>query len=105
MTNLLHVTTTLPSQDAVLRLARVLVETRLAACVQVAGPVRSVYRWQGALEEAEEWYCHAKTTRARWAELEARIRAEHPYQVPEIVAVEIVEGSEGYLAWVDQETA
>lgn len=100
MTAILQVTTTLPTREAGLALARALVDQRLAACVQVAGPVTSVYRWNGAVEEAEEWYCHVKTAGNLWPALEAAIRAAHPYEVPEIVAFPVAQASDPYAAWV-----
>jgi periplasmic divalent cation tolerance protein len=75
------------------------VDERLAACAQVAGPVTSTYRWQGAVERAVEWYCHCKTTRARWPALRRRIVALHPYAVPEIVLV-AARASAEYGRWV-----
>ena len=68
------------------------------------GPLTSTYRWQGAVETAAEWYCHLKTTAERWPALEARLRALHPYDVPEIVALPIVAGSRAYLDWIADET-
>lgn len=68
------------------------------------GPLTSTYRWQGAVETAAEWYCHLKTTAERWPALEARLRALHPYDVPEIVALPIVAGSRAYLDWIAAET-
>jgi len=70
----------------------------------VHGPLTSTYRWQGAVETAAEWYCHLKTTAERWPALEARLRALHPYDVPEIVALPIVAGSRAYLDWIAAET-
>jgi len=101
VTGCCQVTTTLDSREAAARLASLLVEARLAACAQVTGPVASTYRWQGRTEHAAEWSCALKTTLARLPALEARIRAEHPYQVPEIVAVPIVAGDPAYLAWIE----
>ena len=68
------------------------------------GPLTSTYRWQGAVETAAEWYCHLKTTAERWPALEARLRALHPYDVHEIVALPIVAGSRAYLDWIAAET-
>lgn len=101
MTGCCQVTTTLDSREAADRLAALLVDARLAACAQVTGPVASTYRWQGRIERAAEWSCSLKTTMTRLPALEARIRAEHPYQVPEIVAVPIVVGDPAYLAWIE----
>lgn len=102
MTECCQVTTTVDAREVADRLAAQLVEERLAACAQVQGPIASVYRWQGAVERATEWYCHFKTTRERVPELEDRLRALHPYEVPEIIAVPIVSGDPAYLAWIEE---
>jgi periplasmic divalent cation tolerance protein len=96
----LQVQTTVDSEAAAERLAAALVERRLAACVQVVGPVSSRYRWQGEVERSTEWICVAKTEASRYAELEAAIRELHSYEEPEIVATPIVAGSAGYLDWI-----
>lgn len=101
----LLVITTLPDADSAHRLATALVEQRLAACVNILAPCRSVYRWQGRIEDSAEVPLLIKTTDARYAALEAAIRAVHPYELPEIVAVGIDRGSPEYLAWVAAETA
>jgi periplasmic divalent cation tolerance protein len=95
-----QVTTTLPDRAAAERLATDLVEGRWAACVQVVGPVESIYRWEGRIERATEWYCHLKTTLARAPAARARIRELHPYETPEIIAVPIVDGDPAYLDWI-----
>jgi periplasmic divalent cation tolerance protein len=105
MTEHLQVLTTIDSEEAAERIAAVLVERRLAACVQVLGPIASTYRWQGEVERAREWMCVAKTTAERYPEVEAAIRELHSYDEPEIVATPIVAGSPGYLAWLDNNTA
>jgi periplasmic divalent cation tolerance protein len=83
-------------------MAAQLVEERLAACAQVIGPVRSTYRWAEKVEQAEEWYCHLKTTVARLPGIETRIRELHPYEVPEIIAVPILQGNPDYLKWIQE---
>jgi periplasmic divalent cation tolerance protein len=93
-------TTTERKEDAE-RLASTLLESRLAACVQVGGPLVSRYWWKERLETGEEWFCLIKTRRSLYAEVEQRLRAAHPYETPEIIAVPIVEGSGAYLAWLD----
>jgi periplasmic divalent cation tolerance protein len=103
-TETLLVLTNLPDAAAARTLADHLVGQRLAACVNILAPCRSVYRWQGAIEDAEEVPLLIKTTAARYAELETAIRAHHPYELPEIVAVPIAHGLPGYLAWVAAET-
>jgi periplasmic divalent cation tolerance protein len=96
----LQVTTAAGSEEEAERIGAVLVERRLAACVQVIGPISSRYRWQGAVEEAREWMCVAKTSAARYAEVEAAIRDLHSYDEPEIIATPIVAGSPSYLTWI-----
>ena|SRR5579875_1831315 len=100
----LLVLTNLGDVDNARRIARELVERRLAACVNVLPGVQSVYRWQGAIEEESEITLLIKTTATRYAELEAAIRALHPYQLPEVIAVPIANGLPAYLDWVRQET-
>lgn len=95
------VTTTERREDAD-QIAQTLVERRLAACVQVAGPITSTYRWLGKIETAEEWQCWAKTRRELYGKVEQAILEIHPYEVPEIVAMPIAEGSRAYLAWLDE---
>lgn len=100
----LLVLTNLPDRAAAERLAEALVEQRLAACVNLLPPCRSVYRWKGALQRDEEHPVLAKTTTERYAELEKAIRAAHPYELPEIVAVTIERGLPEYLKWIAAET-
>ena len=97
--------TTTDAREHAERLARDLVERRLAACVQVVGPISSTYRWQGAIETAEEWLCLIKTTAARFDALAAHIDTSHGYETPELTAVPVDNGSAGYLAWVSTATA
>ena len=101
----LLVITNLPDQAAAEALAQMLVDQRVAACVNVLAPCRSVYRWQNAVETAVEVPLLVKTSAERYADLEAAIRAAHPYELPEIIAVPIERGLPDYLAWVAAETA
>ncbi|HBO42649.1 MAG TPA: cytochrome C biogenesis protein CcdA [Planctomycetaceae bacterium] len=103
MSSHVEVTTTTASRDDARRIARALVERRLAACVQIRGPIESIYRWQGNIETAEEWQCVAKTRRELFAQVEQAIRELHPYEVPEILAVEIVATSDAYGRWLEEE--
>jgi periplasmic divalent cation tolerance protein len=101
----LLVITNLPERAAAEKLADALVAKRLAACINILAPCRSVYRWQGAVQHDEEYPVLIKTTRAAYAALEAQIRAHHPYELPEIIAVPIERGLPAYLDWVAAETA
>ena len=100
----LLILTNLPDANSAQALAATLVSERLVACVNVLAPCRSVYRWQGAIESAQEVPLLIKTTAARYADLEAAIRAAHPYELPEIIAVPIAHGLPDYLDWVVTET-
>ncbi|KWR91668.1 divalent-cation tolerance protein CutA [Cupriavidus sp. IDO] len=97
------VMTNLPDVDSATRLTRAVLEARAAACVNRLAPVDSEYWWQGKLERAQEWPLLIKTTRARYAALEAIIREQHPYDVPEVIAWPLVAGLAPYLAWVRDE--
>lgn len=101
----IQVLTTTGDQDTALTIARELVEQRLAACVQVGGPLTSVYRWQGQVETATEWTCVIKTVRRLYAQVESRVRQLHPYEEPEMVVVDLVGGSATYLAWLRAQVA
>jgi len=100
----LLVITSLPDQASAEILAALLVGQRLAACVNLLAPCASVYRWQGKIEQAQEYPLLIKTTEDRYAALEASIRANHPYELPEIIAVPVTQGLPAYLQWVESET-
>lgn len=100
----LLVFTNLPDRAAAEKLAEALVEQRVAACVNILGPCRSVYRWKDTLQKEDEHLMLIKTTSERYATLENAIRAAHPYELPEIVAVPIERGLPAYLEWVAAET-
>ena len=98
---MLLVLTTLPDADTAARVARALVEGGHAACVSIGAPVRSVYVWQGALEDASEVPLAIKTSADAYDALETALRALHPYELPEIVALPVTRGLPAYLQWVD----
>ena len=98
------VLTTFPLDKDAETFAAALVEQRLAACVNVLPPMRSIYAWKGVLERSDERQLVIKTTTARLRELEIRLHELHPYEVPEFVVIPIVGGSEGYLAWLKANT-
>ena len=101
----LLVISNLPDRASAEKLAHVLIDERLAACVNVLSPCRSVYRWKGKVEDAEEFPVLIKTTRERYAALEAAVRKHHPYELPEIIALPLAAGLPAYLDWVAAETA
>ena len=102
---LVIVTTTLPTEEAADLLATQLVEEQMAACVQVIGPIASTYRWEGAIERSEEWYCHCKAVAEKRDALMARIKELHPYEIPEIVAVAADAVHPAYLEWARKSSA
>jgi periplasmic divalent cation tolerance protein len=101
----LLVLTNLPDRAAAERLADALIGGRLAACVNILAPCRSVYRWKDAIQHDEEHPVLIKSTEARYAKLEQAIRTHHPYELPEIIAVPIERGLPAYLEWLGSETA
>jgi periplasmic divalent cation tolerance protein len=96
---------TVPTREAGERIAEIVVGERLAACVNIVGPIRSIYRWEGVVQRDDEHLLIIKTTQPRYAALEARVLAVHPYQSPEVIALPIVAGAESYLAWLNTETS
>lgn len=100
-----QVMTAAGSRDEADAIAAALLDARLAACVQIVGPVRSRYRWQGGIESAEEWLCLVKTTAAAAAAAMAEISRVHGYDTPEITVTPIVGGAPPYLAWIDAEVS
>jgi periplasmic divalent cation tolerance protein len=101
----IFVLTQMPDRATAHALALALLERRLAACVSIGAPVESLYHWRGKIETGQEIPLTIKTRRARYAEVEAAVRAGHPYELPEIVAVPIVQGFEPYVDWITAETA
>ena len=104
MTGFIEVRTAIDSLEDAQKIAETVVKKRLAACVQISGPMTSTYWWQGKIEQAQEWLCTAKTRKDLYPELEQAIREVHTYDEPEILASEVVAGSQGYLDWLRRET-
>lgn len=96
--------TTFPADRDPEKLAHTLVEERLAACVNVLPPMRSIYAWKGAIETADERQVLIKTNTDRVHDLETRIKALHPYEVPEFLVISVLHGSRDYLSWVSEST-
>ncbi|MEY9849589.1 divalent-cation tolerance protein CutA [Streptacidiphilus sp. MAP5-3] len=105
MADHMTVLTTTDSAERAAELAKAAVEARAAACAQIDGPVRSVYWWDGAVQDDEEWRILFKLPAAKYDELEALIKRVHTYDTPEIISATIEKGSAEYLAWLDTETA
>ena len=94
---------TTSSREEAEKIARVLVEKRVAACVSISGPIKSMYWWDGKIEESEEYLLIVKTTRSKYEELERAISRVHSYQVPEILAIPIVSALKEYVEWLKEE--
>ncbi len=103
MTAYIQVFTTTDKKEDADKIAKEVVEKRLAACAQVIGPITSTYWWNEKIERAEEWLCFLKSRNDLYEELERTIAGVHPYEVPEILAVPIVAGIQSYLEWLDKE--
>lgn len=103
MAEFVQITTTTGTRQDAERIAAELVTRRLAGCVQIAGPIVSMYRWHERLETAEEWLCTIKTSAGRVAGIQQLFAEMHPYEVPELIATPIVAGSEAYLHWLDEQ--
>jgi periplasmic divalent cation tolerance protein len=100
MTDARIVLTTVGRMEKAEQLARTLVERRLAACVNIVGPIRSIYRWKGKIENDKEYLLLIKTTAERAAELESAFADLHPYELPELVELGVEDGGASYLAWI-----
>lgn len=103
MTEKIVVLSTCGSEEEAVRIAKGLVEEHLAACVNLVPRIRSFYRWQGKVEDSAEWMLVVKTSRARFSALRAVLEAAHSYELPEVLALPIVDGSPNYLAWLESE--
>src|SRR5205823_3836370 len=103
-TEVVLILTTVPDDERAESLARTLVEERLAACVNLHGPMTSVYRWKGAVESDHERQMVIKTTRERVPAVEARLRELHSYELPEFLVLDVDGGGAAYFAWVQEET-
>ncbi len=102
MTDKRIVLTTTGSKEEASKIAHALVERRLAACVNVVGPIESLYRWQGAIEDAREWLLIIKTSAAQFENVRDAIRELHSYELPECIEMAIEDGSAGYLNWIGE---
>ncbi|MBN2294686.1 MAG: divalent-cation tolerance protein CutA [Pirellulales bacterium] len=101
MTKYVQIVTTTETEEDARKIATALVEQRLAACVQIVGPIRSTYRWKEQIETVSEWQCVAKTRGELYERVEEAVKGLHPYEVPEILAVPIIAASKSYRQWID----
>ena len=101
MTNKIVSFTTCESREDALRIATALVEKKCAACVNILPGVISVYRWKGNIEQAGEWLLMIKTTAEQFENLKEAVREVHPYEVPELIGLNIVDGAPSYLEWIE----
>jgi periplasmic divalent cation tolerance protein len=100
MNRYIQVITTISDKRGAEKIAKELINKRLAACVQILGPIKSIYRWKGKIETAKEWVCIIKTRTSLYKKVEAAIKKIHPYEVPEIIAVPIALANKDYLKWI-----
>lgn len=102
--SLIEVVTTTGKREDAERIAALLVERRLAACAQVSGPIDSYYRWQGKVERDREWRCSIKTTSALYGRVEEAILEVHPYELPQVIALPVLDASSDYARWLEENT-
>ncbi|MDR1957541.1 MAG: divalent-cation tolerance protein CutA [Planctomycetaceae bacterium] len=100
----IQIQTTCSSEEEAKNLAAIVVDRRLAACVQVTGPVTSTYRWENQLETSQEWLCLIKTTNERFPAVRDTILDVHSYDMPQIISLPIIDGSDAYLEWIEDQT-
>ena len=103
MKSYIQISTTTATKEEAQKIARYLVEHKLAACAQITGPIESTYTWKDKVETAGEWLCLIKTREEMFSKVEAAIKKLHPYETPEIIAVPISQGSKEYLQWLNKE--
>jgi periplasmic divalent cation tolerance protein len=104
MSDPIVVLVTCGSEDEALKIANILVEDHLAACVNLVAPIRSIYRWEGKMWDEREWLLIIKTQKQRFEELEKEVKSLHSYSVPEIISLPISGGSSSYLKWIKENT-
>jgi periplasmic divalent cation tolerance protein len=104
MSEIIKIVITFGDRETAEKIGRSIVEKRLAACAQIGGPIKSIYRWKGKMEETEEWVCTLKTRKNLYGVVEAEIQALHPYEVPQIIAADIPHALPEYVKWVEEET-
>jgi periplasmic divalent cation tolerance protein len=104
MNGVVQIVTTIDDKEKAERIGKELVRKRLASSVQIAGPIKSIYRWKGRIEEVEEWQCIIKSKKSHYKKVEEAIKLLHHYELPEIIAIDIDTALAGYIKWVEEET-
>ena len=102
MHEFIQVSTTSDQKETLQEIAQHLVDLKLAACVQIGGPIESVYRWQGKVETATEWTCSIKSARTLFPSIQELVHEKHNYDEPQIIVVPIIDGSKAYLDWLNE---
>lgn len=103
MDEYIQICTTTEKKSDASYIARSLLEGRLAGCIQIVGPIESAYLWKENIEIAEEWLCFIKTKKSLYEQIEKEIKKIHPYELPELIALSIIDGSKDYLEWLSSE--
>jgi periplasmic divalent cation tolerance protein len=103
MNNYIQITTTTSSKEEANKIANALIKKKLAACVQILGPIESIYRWKGKIEKANEFLCLIKSKSTKEGEIVSAIKSLHSYEIPEVIVTPIIGGNEDYLKWIEKE--
>ena len=99
----IQISTTVAKRADAERIAKILLDKKLSACTQIIGPITSIYRWKGKMEKSKEWLCIMKGKESQYKRIEKVIKEIHPYQLPEIIATQIIKGSQEYIGWMGEE--
>ena len=99
----IQIQTTVAKKSDAEKIAKMLLENKLSACIQIVGPMTSIYHWKGKIEKSQEWLCLIKSKKSHFKKIEQAIKKIHPYETPEIIATPIVDGSREYLKWMHAE--
>ncbi len=99
----IQIFTTIENKEDAEKIAKSLIEKRLAGCIQIIGPISSIYWWKNKIETSQEWLCIIKSKKNLYEEIEKSIKEIHPYEIPEIIAMPIISGNKDYLKWLDNE--
>jgi periplasmic divalent cation tolerance protein len=104
MNGIIQIVTTIDDKEKAQHIGKQLVQKRFASCVQIAGPIKSIYWWKGQIKEVVEWQCIIKSKKSHYKKIEEEIKRIHHYELPEIIAIDIDTALTGYAKWVEEET-